>query len=443
MTVTPNLGLTTFNTASGSSIKFQEFRLALADESSNMSIIDTAYATLGNSISAIRGTANYTVIANYVSPGYYNGTVPLLEIYTTGMLLTVKLSVTNISPSILNINSLGSLLLKKNDETGALVDIPAGFLIAGKYYNFIFDGSYLIMVNSAIASSDQILMSGSANNFVSISASSTLIDSGVPILLGVVSGSYNMVDVDSYGRVTSGSLVTSGHTIKYNSTPYATRSNLTFTGGGIYIYDDSGNDQTVIWISSTQSRLYGTDVGSYTGWINQESTTITSIDDGGGGLYLSTPGVVTGISGVYKTMPTSPYQIITAVSLLTIDNTGDTKLFMGWRNASSGALTGITIASDAEVDVQKWSDESTNDGSYITPIANSRFGNGGIIWIKLYLNDTTDRTISLSYDGRVWTDLYTTAWDDYLTPNDFAFGIISTSAIESKCIMYSYFEQSV
>lgn len=442
MATTPNLGLQTCDSASGSNIKFLDFRIAIAGTSSNMSVIDNAYGVMLNAIGAIRSNSSYSINGAFVSTNYYTATVSSLTTYSTGMIINLKLDITNTGSTTININSIGVKTLKKVNASGTLENLSNGVLVANRYYTFIYDGTYFVLINSV---SDQVIVSGSPDNYVTISGSNTVIDSGIPILSGITAGSYNTVEVDLYGRITSGSvLLAGGHIIQFNSTVFPNRSKLTFTGGAINIVDDGGNDQTVLTVPSTQKTLTRPDTGAFGSWVNQGDTTLSDSNDGPGGIYLSTSGSVLGISGVYKAVPASPYEVICSISFLTMDNIGDVKMFFGWRDSATSALSGITMSSDAVIDIEKWTDESTVDTSYITPITNSRFANAGIVWIKLYYNDTTVRKISLSYDGRIWVDVHSIAYNDYITPTDIIMGLISnTTTIESKLILYSYLEQGV
>ena len=154
-------------------------------------------------------------------------------------MINLKLNATISGSTTLNINSLGAKELKKVDVDSTLVNLVSGDLRVNKYYLFIYNGTYFVMIGSNIA--DQISISGSAGNFVSISGSNVLVDSGVALLTGVSSGSYNKVQVDTSGRVTSGSVMSyltssiiSGSSIMSTTTGSEVRHNASGIVSGSY-----------------------------------------------------------------------------------------------------------------------------------------------------------------------------------------------------------------
>jgi len=83
----------------------------------------------------------------------------------------------------------------------------SGDLLKDLYYYFVYDGTNFVLMNQL---AEHITISGSPSNFISISASNVLQDSGVPILIDVTTGSYNQIEIDEYGRVTTGSFISGG-----------------------------------------------------------------------------------------------------------------------------------------------------------------------------------------------------------------------------------------
>jgi phage-related tail fiber protein len=155
------------------------------------------------------------------------------------MLINLKLNVTITGSTTINISELGVKTLKKINVEGNLVDLASGDLKINRNYLFKYDGTYFVLIGSNLA--DQISIVGTASNFVSISASNVLQDSGVAILSGVTTGSYNKVQIDQYGRVTGGSQIAyqtvssiSGSSIMSNTTGSEVRHNYSGITSGSY-----------------------------------------------------------------------------------------------------------------------------------------------------------------------------------------------------------------
>lgn len=140
---TPNLGLSTFDTASGSTTTFLTFRLALADALSNMSIIDDFAGVVNNDILTLQ--LNKPIIrvdAYYTSPGYYDATgIGAITAYTQNMIIDLVLDVANAGAISLNINSLGVKAVQKVDESGTLISLSASDLKKNAHNLFIYNSS--------------------------------------------------------------------------------------------------------------------------------------------------------------------------------------------------------------------------------------------------------------------------------------------------------------
>jgi len=227
LTTTTNLGLTVYDLASGSSTLFQTYFLALSGGSSNMVLIDDWAGSISGSVVSLKANTIIDVNASMITTDYYEATTTAISTYNTNMKINLILNVSITGTTTLNINGLGVKTLKKVDVSGALVDLVSGDLRINRHYLFIYDGTYFVLIGSQIA--DQISISGSSGNFVSISGSNVLTDSGVSVLTGVSSGSYNLVNIDQYGRVTSGSVI-----------DYITTGCLVVSGSGV-MSDTSGS----------------------------------------------------------------------------------------------------------------------------------------------------------------------------------------------------------
>jgi len=228
---TPNLGLTTFNTASGSATTFLQFRLAIADASSNMSIIDDYAGGMSASILSLQGNAVNNVSATLVSGAYYEGSAPLMTNYGIGGMINLTLDTTVASGSpTLNINSLGTLGLKKIDTSGCAISMGAGDMIANRYYMFTYDGTQYILTNNQVA---DIVGSG----VMSTTSGSSVVHNAS----GITTGSYNKVQVDTYGHVTAGSQISyqtvssiSGSGVMSDTTGSGVKHNLSGIVSGSY-----------------------------------------------------------------------------------------------------------------------------------------------------------------------------------------------------------------
>lgn len=203
---TPNLGLETFNTASGSATTFLQFRLAIADASSNMSKIDDFAGGVSASIVNMEAGIIKNVIGNLASPNYFVGTSDL-ESYAVGGFINVILDTDVAGDTQININSIGNTYLKKVDTSGSVVALASGDVIKNTYYLFTYDGTQYVLVSGGAGGT-------SASGISAISGSSVMSDTTGSVVKhnvsGVTSGSYNAVEVDEYGHVTSGSVVSSG-----------------------------------------------------------------------------------------------------------------------------------------------------------------------------------------------------------------------------------------
>jgi hypothetical protein len=239
MTTTPNLGLTIFSEASGSAITHSTFRNAIAGTSSNMTVIDNFAGETSSSILDLKANTIPNVPASYISSNYYEANVSTITSYITNMIISLKLNVTITGSTTINISELGVITLKKINAEGNLSNLSSGDLKQNRNYLFKYDGTYFVLIGDNIA--DQISISGTPSNFVSISASNVLQDSGVPILSGVTTGSYNKVEIDQYGRVTTGSQIAyqttssiSGSGVMSNTTGSEVRHNTSGVTSGSY-----------------------------------------------------------------------------------------------------------------------------------------------------------------------------------------------------------------
>jgi len=262
MAVTTNLGLSIYDTASGSATTFLTFRLAVAGNSSNMSIIDDWAGGISGSILSLQANSLFAVEATRISGNYYESSVAGITSYLSDSMINLQIDVTNTGITTININSLGVVTLKKVDVSGNLVDLDSGDLKAARYTLFIYDGTYYVMIGTTTA--DQVSISGTSNYLVSISASNTLTNSGVSAssilseisgsgvmstttgssvkhnVSGITSASYDRIIVDAYGHVTSGCQMgfissISGSGVMSTTTGSSVKHNVSGIAAGSYV----------------------------------------------------------------------------------------------------------------------------------------------------------------------------------------------------------------
>lgn len=178
-TTTPNLSLVLYNGTTDQAEYFSTFRAVIAGTSltSNFYKIDTAYGVQDARIDALESAKGAVLVpAVFISTNYYEATVTEITSYTTGSLIILQLDTASAGTVTLNINSLGTKSVMKIDSTGTPVNISGGELQVDRYYLFMYDGTRYVWVNST--SADQIFTSGTSGNFLRISSSNVIEDSG-------------------------------------------------------------------------------------------------------------------------------------------------------------------------------------------------------------------------------------------------------------------------
>lgn len=218
MGTTTNLGLTTFDVASGSVTTFLDYRLAIDGNSSNMSIIDAFAGNTNNSISVLQQGVPSTINASRITGNYFESTSSAITGYPINLSINVKVNATISGSMTFNINSFGVRAVKKISSNGSLVDMQSGDVLINNYYPMIYDGTNFIVTTSNFNTA--------ASSLAVITGSSIMSDTTGSIvkhnISGVVSGSYNQVIVDKWGHVTAGSFVnnSSGSTSVVSVTTY-------------------------------------------------------------------------------------------------------------------------------------------------------------------------------------------------------------------------------
>ncbi len=196
---TPNLGLSTYDIASGSITTFQDYRLAIAGNSSNMTIIDSFAGATSASVLALKTNSLVNVSATEISSNYFEGSSSLITSYYTNLIVNLKTNATTSGSASLNINSYGVKPLMKIDSSGSVTNLGANDIVANKYNLFIYNGTYFI----AIATSGSGATSISGSGVMSTTTGSVVKHN----TSAVTAGSYLAanITVDAYGHITSAS----------------------------------------------------------------------------------------------------------------------------------------------------------------------------------------------------------------------------------------------
>ncbi len=208
--LTPNLSLKTYNVADGASNLFQTWRLDIDGTSaSNMTKIDDWAGITNAAITTLQANrgVSYTP-ATYVSAYSYVATVSGITSYSTNLMISVSLDITNAGVVGLDINSLGVKYLQKiSTVTGLAVNVEANDLRTGKEYLFRYNGSGWIWIDAVTI--DQINVPGISGNILLINSNNTGSDSGygfngvsgVPTLS---SGSVNLTQLPNHASSATG-----------------------------------------------------------------------------------------------------------------------------------------------------------------------------------------------------------------------------------------------
>jgi hypothetical protein len=291
-TPTTFLGLSTYNPTTDGSALFQDFRGDVAGtvSTSNMNKID-AFATTTNASLVSLSAKKYIVVvpATYSSENYYIATgISEITSYTVNQIINLSLDTTNNGTVTLNINSLGTKSLQKVNFDGTLVNFEANELKKNHLYFFKYNGSVWVWIDAN--SIDQIGTIGIANDLLMISPCGVVVDSTITTtgsriagsyislpLTGVVSGSYNTIQVDAYGRVISGS----------NLDSYANKTLTNLTSASITIDFNPDSSGTRNLGSAIKSWFYGwfRTIGFISGSASTPSASQVVLYSDGNGLF--------------------------------------------------------------------------------------------------------------------------------------------------------------
>ncbi len=171
--------------------------------------------------------------------------------------------------------------------------------------------------------------------------------------------------------------------------------------------------------------------------VNQGDSTLTEFN---GGLVLTAPFAASPQMRMYeKTLPSAPYKI-TAMCWFWEGAGGIAATGGGihLRDSSGGKITTIALRNSTTGQIQKWSNNTTQDASYASINAWRDLGKPAYIRIE---DDTTNRIYSVSADGNSWTVIHTIGNTDYLTPDKY--GIFQNADLTSGARLLTIWDLKV
>lgn len=172
--------------------------------------------------------------------------------------------------------------------------------------------------------------------------------------------------------------------------------------------------------------------------LNGASGTYTEDIDNRRLTALATGNATAQVRGFYATAPSAPYAIRLHVKFWPTQ-TGATAYAVGFRQNSTGELhllhCGGTAGDVPFYEIVKWNSATSVNSSYVAAQNMSR----AFHWIKLE-DDNTNRIISVSDDGVVWTVLHTIGRTDFLTADElfFGLGLFVTTTLNAQASLLSY-----
>lgn len=239
----------------------------------------------------------------------------------------------------------------------------------------------------------------------------------------------------------SGTGTVGGHTISFNTTTLTTRPDLHFEGGGVDISDDVGNDRTSVWIPSDVLLSSIFDISTWT-WVDQGSCTYGQMPASYSqyGDYFENPatGTLGDVSLRCNPILTAPYEVIMHLGLVSFDDSAY-GLSVGWYDSVGGELYGISACTNGDLRVDHWNSTTSYDTFDFEKVG--VWKNTQNIWIKL-VDDTTDKFIYISNDGRYWKLFDQRPVDAYLTDDNYFIGVPCGNA-ETTLLIYHYVERNI
>lgn len=319
----------------------------------------TSYQLSGNYITDLTGdgTASgpgsslFTLATVFGAPGTYGNSTTVPTITVDG-----KGRITNITNSVINLPS--DSLSFQGDVTGlgvtgapvtlTLNTVNSNVFVPNTPLKFGVNGKGLVTSAALITNLDLDAIYG----YTPVPNSRTITING---------------DTKNLANDRSWTITGTGHTIQYNGTTLTNRANLNFTGTGVVVTDDAGNNATVVTISGGGGSAAWGSIGAGTGVASQtdlityldsnyyplasnpagyitnlSSFTTDDLAEGATNLYFTNTRAITSLTGQNISIFTNNSGYITSSSPNNLTN--KTGLISQWTNDSgyitSAALTG-------------------------------------------------------------------------------------------------------
>ncbi len=163
-------------------------------------------------------------------------------------------------------------------------------------------------------------------------------------------------------------------------------------------------------------------------WVNQGGATLDTAQ--GSVFLLSGLDASTSWRMRTKAAPATPYTITIGFIPHLWRFAGPSRVALIWRESGGGTFTTMELTFNSapatpDISFNKWAGPTSFSGSYgstgsyvpFAPLHWYRFGDTG-----------TNRTASVSIDGRHWEQIFTIGRTDFLTPDEIGFGVDANSA---------------
>jgi hypothetical protein len=157
------------------------------------------------------------------------------------------------------------------------------------------------------------------------------------------------------------------------------------------------------------------------GWtaVNAGSATLTDVNSG---LLFADTGNDINTAAYVRSLPAAPYTATAGLipTLLSADDTANTEATIGLvlRESSSGKLVTLEITAGQGSRIfrsRKWTNSSTFSATYASRTSHW-LGGGSLLWLRI-VDNTTNRLLQGSSDGRTFVTLLTVGRTDFCTPD--------------------------
>ncbi len=156
-------------------------------------------------------------------------------------------------------------------------------------------------------------------------------------------------------------------------------------------------------------------------WTIENQGTATVEDFRGAIRFVCPASLATGIRGIYKTAPSTPYTISAAFNWCPAIIDG-CLVCLGFRQSSDGKMATIRLRRESTRMVYsgKWTDYDSFSANYTS--ASFNWLGGNVLFLQI-TDDGTNRIVSVSVDGINWIPLHSVGRTDFLTADQVMFGV--------------------